>query len=150
MQIAFYPAYGERAPTARAMLRLLQCVACVVGRLVRLTTRRIKWAVMVGVRPGRGASSSNPAMPKLRKRFRQRDTFFGVIFEITAISLSRRPSAANKTIRSFYDACCKRPTASPLFQVGSLFGTQGNGLGRSASASLLIMRREQINNGCYL
>ena len=39
-------------------------------------------------------------MPKVRNRLRQRDTFFGVIFMPTAISLSCRPSAANSTIRA--------------------------------------------------
>ena len=64
------------------------------------TIRRAKLAVILGVRPGRKASRSNPAMPKVRNRLRQRDTFLGVIFIAQAICLSCRPSAANRTIRA--------------------------------------------------
>src|SRR5690348_4103004 len=83
------------------MLRVLQWVAfggfC---RVVRFTTRRTKLAVILGERPGRDASRSNPAMPKVRNRLRHRDTFLGVIFIAAAICLSCRPSAANSTIRA--------------------------------------------------
>src|SRR6266853_2045641 len=37
-------------------------------RVVMLTTRRMKLAPILGVRPGRGASFSNPARPMVRNR----------------------------------------------------------------------------------
>jgi len=64
------------------------------------TTRRTKLAVILGERPGRDPSRSNPAMPKVRNRLRQRDTFLGVILIAAAICLSCWPSAANSTIRA--------------------------------------------------
>jgi hypothetical protein len=64
------------------------------------TTRRAQLAVILGARPGREASRSNPAMPKVKNRLRQPDTFLGVIFIAAAICLSCRPSAANSTIRA--------------------------------------------------
>jgi len=50
--------------------------------------------------PGRGASFSNPATPSVRKRFRHRETFFGVMAMTAAISLSCWPEAANNTMRA--------------------------------------------------
>ena len=87
-------------PTAAAMVRVLQCVALVGGcRVVMVTTRCVRRALIVGLRPGRGASCSNPATPSARKRLRQRETFFGVMDRRTAMSLSCRPAAANNTMR---------------------------------------------------
>jgi hypothetical protein len=39
-------------------------------------------------------------MPKVRNRFRHRDTFFGVIFIRAAICMSCWPSPANSTMRA--------------------------------------------------
>ena len=55
--------HGARAPVARVGGLLL--------RGFRITSRTLA-AVMVGARPGRGASFSNPASPIFRKRFRRR------------------------------------------------------------------------------
>ena len=88
-------------PTTAAMVRVLQWVA-LVGRwrVVRVTTRFLKRGPILGLRPGRGASFSNPATPRVRKRLRQRETFFGVIAMRAAISLSCWPEAANNTMRA--------------------------------------------------
>jgi hypothetical protein len=52
-----------------AILRVLQCVALLgCGRMVKVTTRCVRRALIVGLRPGRGASFSNPATPSARKR----------------------------------------------------------------------------------
>ena len=83
------------------MVRVLQCVALGGScRVVRVTTRFVRRAPMVGLRPDRGASFSNPAMPRTRKRLRQRETFFGVIAIRAAISLSCWPEAASNTMRA--------------------------------------------------
>src|SRR5271167_294627 len=55
---------------------------------------------MLGVRPGRGASFSKPAIPKARNRFRQRAAFCAVIPNSAATSLSCFPAAASNTIRA--------------------------------------------------
>src|SRR5258708_31859427 len=65
-----------------------------------VTTRLVRRAPIVGLRPGRCASFGNPGTPSARKRLRQRETFFGVIAMLAAISLSDRPDAANNTIRA--------------------------------------------------
>src|ERR1700690_1771534 len=65
-----------------------------------VTTRLVRRAPMVGLRPGRGASFCNPATPSARKRLRQRETFFGVIAMLAAISLSVWPEAGNNTMRA--------------------------------------------------
>ena len=71
------------------MVRVLQCVALAgCWRVVMVTTRLVRRAPMVGLRPGRGASFCNPATPSARKRLRQRETFFGVMAMRAAISLS--------------------------------------------------------------
>jgi hypothetical protein len=57
-------------------------------------------AEMLGVRPGRGASFSKPALPNARNRFRQRAAFCAVIPNSPAMSLSCFPAAANNTIRA--------------------------------------------------
>ena len=49
---------------------------------------------ILGVRPGRGASFSKPAIPKARNLFRQRATFCAVIPNSAATSLSCFPAAA--------------------------------------------------------
>jgi len=76
-------------PTAAAMMRVLQRVA-LVGRwrVVRVTTRFVKRVPILVLRPGRGASFSKPATPNARKRLRHRETFFGVVARLAAISLS--------------------------------------------------------------
>jgi len=87
-------------PTAAAIVRVLQCVALLgCWRVVRVTTRCRRRASIVGLRPGRGASCSNPATPRARKRLRQRETFFGVMDRRPAMSWSCRPAAANNTMR---------------------------------------------------
>src|SRR5258708_40371069 len=65
-----------------------------------VTTRLVRRAPIVGLRPGRCASFGNPGTPSARKRLRQRETFFGVIAMLAAISLSDRPEAANNTNRA--------------------------------------------------
>src|SRR5258708_38446517 len=65
-----------------------------------VTTRFVRRAVMVGLRPGRGASFCNPDTPSARKRLRHRETFFGVMAMLAAISLSSWPEAANNTMRA--------------------------------------------------
>jgi hypothetical protein len=88
-------------PTAAAMVRVLQCVALAgCWRVVMATTRLVRRAPIVGLRPGRGASFCNPGTPSARKRLRQRETFFGVIAMLAAISLSGWPEAANNTMRA--------------------------------------------------
>jgi hypothetical protein len=83
------------------MVRVLQCVALAgCSRVVMVTTRMVRRAPMVGLRPGRGASFCNPGTPSARKRLRQRETFFGVIAIPAAISLSGWPEAANHTMRA--------------------------------------------------
>jgi hypothetical protein len=62
--------------------------------------RFVRRAPILRLRPGRGASFSNPAMPSARKRLRQRETFFGVMAMRVAISLSCWPEAANNTMRA--------------------------------------------------
>src|SRR5271154_4980599 len=57
-------------------------------------------AEMLGVRPGRGASFSKPAIPTARNRFRQRAAFCAVIPNSPATSLSCFPAAASNTIRA--------------------------------------------------
>ena len=49
---------------------------------------------MLGVRPGRDASFSKPAIPKARNRLRQRAALCAVIPNSTAMSLSCFPAAA--------------------------------------------------------
>src|ERR1019366_9173926 len=63
-----------------------------------VTTRFVRRPPIVGLRPGRCASFCNPGTPSARKRLRQRETFFGVIAMLTAISLSGWPEAANNTM----------------------------------------------------
>src|SRR5215471_9157936 len=63
-------------PTASAMVRVLQWVewagfSCVVLRMTSSTLA----GVIVGPRPGRGASFTNPAKPISKKRFLQRAAF---------------------------------------------------------------------------
>src|SRR5664279_323636 len=65
-----------------------------------VTTRFVRRVPIVGLRPGRGASFSNPDTPSARKRLRQRETFFGVMAMTAAISLSCWPEAANNTMRA--------------------------------------------------
>src|SRR5215831_333936 len=109
-------------PTARAMLRVLQCVAFAgFCRVVMFTTRRTTLAVMVGVRPGRGASCCKPTMPKVRKRLRQRDTFLGV-------TSSRQRCACLAGLR--------RPTARPGHARPRAPGATGCEL---AAATLLVV-----------
>jgi len=83
------------------MVRVLQCVA-LLGRwrVVMVTTRCVRRAPIVGLRPGRGASFSNPAIPNAKKRLRPRETFFAVVTMRAAISLSCWPQAANNTMRA--------------------------------------------------
>src|SRR5438552_19132841 len=86
-------------PTAAAMVRVLQWVAFGgFWRVVMRTTRRMKRALILGVRQGRDTSRSNPAMPKARNRLSQRDKFMGVIFIAAESPLSCTPSAAIWTI----------------------------------------------------
>jgi hypothetical protein len=133
--------HAARAPVS-GVARLL--------RVVMFTNRRTKLAVICGVRPARGASRSKPARPKVRKRLRQRDTFLGVIFRMAAISLSCRASAANSTIRArsttragsarVRTCCCKATRWSGLT----------DSWGDPHPLGLLLIRRERIDNGCYL
>src|SRR5271169_4059821 len=84
-------------PTAAAMVRVLQWVALLgCWRVVMVTTRLVRRAPMAGLRPGRCASFCNPATPSARKRLRQRDTFFGVIAMLAAISLSGWPGGCTQ------------------------------------------------------
>src|SRR6202049_1789984 len=86
-------------PTAAAIVRVLQCVALAgCWRVVMVTTRLVRRAPMVGFGPGRCASFYNAATPSARKRLRQRETFFGVIAMLAAISLSGWPEAASNTM----------------------------------------------------
>jgi hypothetical protein len=60
-------------PASAAIVPVLQCVAlagsvCLVLSIKRCTAA----ALIVGLRPGRGASLSSPLIPVFRKRFRQR------------------------------------------------------------------------------
>ncbi len=88
-------------PTAAAMVRVLQCVAFLgCCRVVMVTTRCVRRALMLGLRPGRGASFCNPATPRARKRSRQRATFFGVMDSMAAMSLFCCPAAANNRMRA--------------------------------------------------
>ena len=59
-------------PWARAMLRVLQCVASggVECNVASITARTFS-SLILGMRPGRGASFSNPLRRKARKRWRQ-------------------------------------------------------------------------------
>ena len=61
-------------------MELLQWVA-LAGRwrVVMVTTRCLRRAPILGLRPGRGATFSNPVTPSARNRLRQRETFFGVM-----------------------------------------------------------------------
>ena len=82
-------------------MRVLQWVALTgCSRVVMVTTRLVRRAPILGLRPVRGASVSNPATPNVRKRLRHRETFFGVTAIAEAISLSCWPEAANNTIRA--------------------------------------------------
>jgi hypothetical protein len=86
---------------AAAIVRVLQCVtlaglSCNVMSTTFFTCR----SVMTRVRPGRGASFSNAAMPPSRKRFRQRAAFSGVMPIRAAIRPFSKPSAASKTMRA--------------------------------------------------
>jgi hypothetical protein len=75
-------------PTAAAMVRVLQCVALVgCRRVVTTTTRLLRRALMLGA-TARNASFCNPAEPSARKRFRNRETFFGAMAGQAAISRS--------------------------------------------------------------
>jgi hypothetical protein len=83
------------------MVRVLQWVALAgFWRVVRVTTRFVSRVPILGLRPGRGASFCNPDTPSARKRLRQRETFFGVMAMLAAISLSCWPEAANNTMRA--------------------------------------------------
>jgi hypothetical protein len=53
-----------------------------------------------GLRPGRGASRSNPAMPCRRKRERYRAAVRGTMEIDRAISMSCLPAAASHTMRA--------------------------------------------------
>src|SRR6266481_818943 len=88
-------------PAAAAMVRVLQCVAWAgFSRSVISTTFFTRRSVMIRARPGRGASFFRAAVPPLRKRFRQRATFSGVMPIRCAICWFSRPSAACNTIRA--------------------------------------------------
>ena len=135
-------------PTAAAMVRVLQWVAFGgFWRVVMRTTRRMKRALILGVRPGRDASRSNPAMPTARNRLRQRDTFLGVIFIAAATSLSCRPSAANSTIR----ARSTTRAGSDRLRARCSKAARWSALKVMAGAiRILPIRRVRINNGYYL
>src|SRR5215813_4430081 len=82
-------------PISAAIVRVLQWVAfagfdCVVLRI----NSSLTLAEMAGLRPGRGASFTRPAKLNCRNRFRQRATFWLLIFRVAAISKSVLPSAA--------------------------------------------------------
>src|SRR5437588_176757 len=88
-------------PTTCAIVRVLQWVALRgFSRIVLSITLCTLAGVIVGVRPGRGASFSRAASPPSRKRLRQRADFSGVMLNSRAISLSCIPSAARSTMRA--------------------------------------------------
>jgi hypothetical protein len=68
--------------------------------VVLATTIRTSSGEMEGVRPGRGASCSSPAIPSYRKRERQRAAVRGTIESRWAIFRSCLPSPASSTIRA--------------------------------------------------
>lgn len=77
------------------MLRVLQWVA--LGGVVcnvASTTARIFFSETFGLRPGRGASFSSPAIRSARKRSRQSCTVGREILRVLAMSWLKRPSAA--------------------------------------------------------
>src|SRR5438876_10796891 len=78
-----------------------------VLRMISATTSLL----MVGVRPGRGASFFKPESPLLRKRFLQRATFLGVMPSVAAMVRSCLPSDAMSAIRarSAIRTCVFRP-----------------------------------------
>src|SRR5260370_20840406 len=65
-----------------------------------VTTRFVRRAPIVGLRPGRCATFCSPGTPSARKRLRQGEAFLGVIAMRAAISLSGWPEAANNTMRA--------------------------------------------------
>src|SRR5271157_1682265 len=86
-------------PTALAIDRVLQCVAAsgfswVVFRTIRVTVS----AVMAGVRPGRDASFSIPAVRRAANRLRHRPTVGFEVWSSAAMVSLVLPSAAAKTI----------------------------------------------------
>jgi hypothetical protein len=86
-------------PVARAMVRVLQCVA--LGGFsckVISTTFFTRPSLMMRVLPGRGASFSRAAMPPSRKRFRHRAAVSGMMPISAAICLFSRPSEARSTV----------------------------------------------------
>src|ERR1039458_1809252 len=84
-------------PAASAIVRVLQWVALKgLSCVVLQTTSCTLAGVMVGARPGRGASFSKPAKPILKNRFLQRAAFWLLMPISAAISRSCFPAAANK------------------------------------------------------
>jgi hypothetical protein len=83
------------SPWARAIVRVLQCVAAggVVCN-VASTTARICFTVTVGLRPGRGASCSSPATRRARNRSRHSCTVGRETFRALAMSWLGTLSAA--------------------------------------------------------
>ena len=87
--------------TAAALVRVDQCVALAgFSSVVLSTTCCTVAAGMRGVRPARGASFSNPAMPRSRNRLRQRAALCAVTFNAAALSWSSFPAAASHTMRA--------------------------------------------------
>ena len=76
-------------PASRAILLRDHCVALAGALCVVLATiSEIFSALIVGVRPGRGASFTNPATPCARKRLRHREAIRGATDMRSAICLS--------------------------------------------------------------
>ena len=87
------------SPLARAIVRVLQCVASDgFSKVVMRTTFCTFCAEIFGFRPGRGASFWMPSIPCRRKRPRHRATLCRDTFSCSAINRSVIPSAAIRII----------------------------------------------------
>src|SRR5713101_9904933 len=104
------------SPWARAIVRVLQCVAAggVVCN-VASTTARIFVTDTVGLRPGRGASCSSPATRRARNRSRHSCTVGRETFRAVAISWLGTLSAAIVMIfaRTTFRYERRRPRVQP-------------------------------------
>jgi hypothetical protein len=94
-------------PTARAIVRVLQCVAAAgFSRSVFSTTSAIFSAVKGGLRPGRVASHRNPSIPCARYRSCHRHTDGLLLPTARMIDIVPLPAADSSTMRDRHTNFC--------------------------------------------